>query len=102
MARKKQSYEAFLATRNKIFAAAAAVFEEDGINSAKISKIACRASVADGTVYLYFFNKDELAREWLANAPLSEEAKAAVYKHAPLDGIFGGKTPKRKKEPHHA
>lgn len=44
----------------RILDAAAAVFAEKGFFVARISDIADRASVADGTVYLYFKNKEEI------------------------------------------
>jgi TetR/AcrR family fatty acid metabolism transcriptional regulator len=44
----------------RILDAAVAVFAEKGFFFARISDIAERANVADGTVYLYFKNKDEI------------------------------------------
>lgn len=44
----------------RILEAAVAVFAEKGFFTARISDIADRASVADGTVYLYFKNKEEI------------------------------------------
>ena len=44
----------------RILDAAVAVFAEKGFFSSRISDIADRASVADGTVYLYFKNKEEI------------------------------------------
>jgi TetR/AcrR family fatty acid metabolism transcriptional regulator len=44
----------------RILDAAVAVFAEKGFFFARISDIAERADVADGTVYLYFKNKDEI------------------------------------------
>jgi len=46
----------------RILDAAVAVFAEKGFFTARISDIADRASVADGTVYLYFKNKEEILR----------------------------------------
>ncbi len=53
------------ATRNsekyqRILDAAVAVFAVKGFFNSRISDIADRAGVADGTVYLYFKNKDEI------------------------------------------
>jgi len=53
------------ATRNadkyqRILDAAVAVFAEKGFFVSRVSDIADRANVADGTVYLYFKNKDEI------------------------------------------
>lgn len=44
----------------RILDAALAVFAEKGFFVSRISDIADRADVADGTVYLYFKNKDEI------------------------------------------
>ncbi len=44
----------------RILDSAVAVFAEKGFHSARIADIAERAGVADGTVYLYFKNKDEI------------------------------------------
>ena len=44
----------------RILAAAVAVFAEKGFFVSRVSDIADRADVADGTVYLYFKNKDEI------------------------------------------
>jgi TetR/AcrR family fatty acid metabolism transcriptional regulator len=44
----------------RILDAAVSVFAEKGFHSARVSDVAERASVADGTIYLYFRNKEEL------------------------------------------
>ncbi len=44
----------------RILDAAVSVFAEKGFFTARISDIADRARVADGTVYLYFKNKEEI------------------------------------------
>lgn len=44
----------------RILDAAVAVFAEKGFFVSRVSDIAERANVADGTVYLYFKNKDEI------------------------------------------
>jgi TetR/AcrR family fatty acid metabolism transcriptional regulator len=44
----------------RILDAAVAVFAAKGFHSARVSDVAERASVADGTIYLYFRNKEEL------------------------------------------
>lgn len=44
----------------KIIDAATVVFAEKGFHTAKISDIAKVAQIADGTIYLYFKNKDDL------------------------------------------
>ncbi|HWR36924.1 MAG TPA: TetR/AcrR family transcriptional regulator [Clostridia bacterium] len=44
----------------RILDAAVAVFAEKGFHSSRVADIADRAGVADGTVYLYFKNKEEI------------------------------------------
>ncbi len=46
----------------RILDAAVAVFAEKGFFTSRISDIADRANVADGTVYLYFKNKEEILK----------------------------------------
>lgn len=46
--------------RQRILRAAIEVFSQKGFYHAKISEIARKAGVADGTIYLYFDNKDDL------------------------------------------
>lgn len=46
--------------RHQIISAAQSVFAELGFDRARISDIARKAGVADGTIYLYFKSKDEL------------------------------------------
>jgi len=44
----------------RILDAAISVFAEKGFQAARVSDVADRACVADGTIYLYFRNKEEL------------------------------------------
>ena len=53
---KKKSSEKYY----RIIAAATKVFAAKGFYQAKISEIAKEARVADGTIYLYFENKDDI------------------------------------------
>src|SRR5438874_13371770 len=46
--------------RERILDAAEHVFAAHGFFAAKVSEIAKEAGVADGTIYLYFKNKDDL------------------------------------------
>jgi len=46
--------------RALISRAAIEVFAEKGFHQARVSDVAARAKVADGTIYLYFKNKDDL------------------------------------------
>jgi TetR/AcrR family fatty acid metabolism transcriptional regulator len=49
-----------VAKREKILRAAIRIFSQKGYFNSKISEIARLAGVADGTIYLYFKNKDDL------------------------------------------
>jgi TetR/AcrR family fatty acid metabolism transcriptional regulator len=49
-----------LSKRKKILQAAIKVFARNGFYQSKISEIAKNAEVADGTIYLYFHNKDDI------------------------------------------
>lgn len=55
MSREKTSEK-----RQRILEAALKVFAQRGFFNAKVSEVAREASVADGTIYLYFKNKDDL------------------------------------------
>jgi TetR/AcrR family fatty acid metabolism transcriptional regulator len=46
--------------RERILAAAERIFARHGFFAARVSEIAKEAGVADGTIYLYFKNKDDL------------------------------------------
>ena len=46
--------------RKRILAAAVILFGQKGFHEARIAEIAARAGVAEGTVYLYFRNKEDL------------------------------------------
>lgn len=48
------------AKRDRILRAAIRIFSQKGYFNSKISEIARHAGVADGTIYLYFKNKDDL------------------------------------------
>src|SRR5207248_3078430 len=49
----------------QILDAALAVFDEEGLDRARLDDIARRAGIAKGTIYLYFPNKEALFREVL-------------------------------------
>lgn len=51
---------------NKILNSAGAVFAEHGFYKATISQIAAQAGVADGTLYLYFKNKDDILYQFIS------------------------------------
>jgi TetR/AcrR family transcriptional regulator, fatty acid metabolism regulator protein len=46
--------------RDRILRAAVKIFSRKGFVNSKVSEVARAASVADGTIYLYFRNKDDL------------------------------------------
>ena len=46
--------------RERILKAAASVFARKGFYNSRVAEIAKEANVADGTIYLYFKNKDEI------------------------------------------
>jgi len=46
--------------RDRILRAAVTIFSRNGFFNSKVSEIARAAEVADGTIYLYFRNKDDL------------------------------------------
>jgi len=67
---------------HKILNSAGAVFAEHGFYKATISQIAARAGVADGTLYLYFKNKDDILYQYLSfkTDVVFEKMNAAVTK----------------------
>ncbi len=68
--------------RQRILEAAIQVFSENGFFNSRVSEIATRAGVADGTIYLYFKSKEQILREALDGAFNSffEEVQAAIAK----------------------
>lgn len=67
---------------NKILDSAGAVFAEYGFYKATISQIATHASVADGTLYLYFKNKEDILYQYInfKTIVVFKEMRAAVEK----------------------
>ncbi len=51
---------------HKILQSAGAVFADLGFHKATISQIAAQAGVADGTLYLYFKNKDDILYQFIS------------------------------------
>ena len=76
--------------RERILDAAEKVFAERGFFAAKVADVAREAGVADGTIYLYFKNKDDLlvslfeARMEIVNRVLSEAVAGADRPRAQL------------------
>jgi TetR/AcrR family fatty acid metabolism transcriptional regulator len=62
--------------RDRILDAAVRVFAEKGYRGARVSDVAREAGVADGTIYLYFDNKDALL------TTIFEEKMAAIIAEA--------------------
>lgn len=71
--------------RDQILQAAATVFAAKGFAGARVSDIAKRAKVADGTIYLYFKSKDEVLAALFALA-MSQFLERARTELAPLQG----------------
>lgn len=82
--------------RRKILDAAVAVFAQKGYFTARVSDIASAAGVADGTIYLYFKNKEDViaslfahvieghmtrAKEEIANARTPRQKLLAIARH---------------------
>ena len=57
---KSEFLKGVLTKREKILLAAAKVFAQNGFFNSTITKIAKEAGVADGTIYIYFKNKDDI------------------------------------------
>jgi AcrR family transcriptional regulator len=73
--------------RERLLAAAAAVFAERDFHRVQVSDVAERAGVGKGTVYLYFPTKDHLHRAALEASldGIRVEVQAAVEADAPAD-----------------
>ncbi len=65
-----------------ILNSAGAVFAEHGFYKATISQIAAQAGVADGTLYLYFKNKDDILYQYISYKTeiVFEKMRASVEK----------------------
>lgn len=72
------------AKRERILRAAIRIFSQKGFFNSKISEIARQAGVADGTIYLYFKNKDDLL------ISLFEEKMGEVVAHVRARVEAGG------------
>lgn len=70
-----------------ILDAATSVIREKGFHGATITEIATRADIAEGTLYLYFRNKNDLMRAVVADhwGRITAAAQASV---ADIDGSF--------------
>ncbi|MCW5827708.1 MAG: TetR/AcrR family transcriptional regulator [Deltaproteobacteria bacterium] len=76
--------------RERILEAATRTFAEKGFFNAKISEIARQAEVADGTIYLYFKNKDDILIqifEYMVERHLQNIRSAVASGGSPEDKI---------------
>ena len=69
--------------RERILKAATQTFAQHGFYKSTISEIANLANVADGTIYLYFKNKDDLL------ISLFEEEMMKIIDHSLKEGYTG-------------
>ena len=74
MARRKSDDK-----RQRILQAAVKVFAKKGYFAARISEIAKKADVADGTIYLYFKNKEDILVNLFDEVMAEHIEKAQVY-----------------------
>src|SRR5215475_11753655 len=76
--------------RERLLAAAAAVFSERDFHRVQVSDVAERAGVGKGTVYLYFPTKDHLHRGALEASldRLADEVERAADGSAPADEML--------------
>src|SRR6187549_1006234 len=75
--------------RRRILDAAVAVFARKGYFTARITDIASSAGVADGTIYLYFKNKEDIIVSLFADVLESHLARAR-------EEIAAARTPRQK------
>jgi AcrR family transcriptional regulator len=76
--------------RQRILAAATAVFAERDFHRVQVSDVASRAGVGKGTVYLYFPTKDDLHRVALQASleRLAGDVEAAAEETGPVDATL--------------
>jgi len=74
--------------RRRILDAAVQVFARKGYFGAKVAEIARQAGVADGTIYLYFHNKEDILVS-LFNEVMAEHIEGARQEIAQLPGAPG-------------
>ena len=80
MARRKSDDK-----RQRILQAAVKIFARKGYHGARVSEIARRADVADGTIYLYFRNKEDILVS-LFDEVMSEHLEKGRKELATLEG----------------
>src|SRR5262247_3423074 len=76
--------------RERLLAAAAAVFAERDFHQVQVSDVAERAGVGKGTVYLYFPTKDDLHRAALEGSleRVAAEVERAADADAPAEVLL--------------
>ena len=79
-------------SREAIIQAAIEVFGKKGFKSASISEIAKKAGIADGTIYQYFKNKEDL----LFSIPIEKTIEFSHQLDLHLEGILGALNKLRK------
>jgi len=75
--------------RDRILVAAERIFARHGFFAARVTEIAKEAGVADGTIYLYFKNKDDLLISWFEHRmkAVNEDLKATIAGVPPRDQL---------------
>lgn len=76
--------------RRRILDAAVTVFARNGFYSSKVAHIAREAGVADGTIYLYFKNKEDLLIQVFLDSmelALDRQSKALVSVEDPAEKL---------------
>ena len=86
-ARNGKSADDRAGKRERILDAAEKVFAERGFFAAKVADVAREAGVADGTIYLYFKNKDDLLVSLF-------EARMEVVNRTLAGAVAGAPTPR--------
>jgi TetR/AcrR family fatty acid metabolism transcriptional regulator len=83
---KKSQRERLEARESTILAAATAVFVDMGVDGARMADIAAKADIAEGTLYLYYKNKQALLHEVVEAfwANLTDGAEQAVDPALPM------------------
>jgi len=76
--------------RQRILAAATAVFAERDFHEVRVDEVATRAGVGKGTLYLYFPTKDDLQQGALRGSleRLAAEVETAAAAEAPVDAVL--------------
>jgi len=76
--------------RQRILAAATAVFAERDFHEVHVDEVATRAGVGKGTLYLYFPTKDDLQQGALRGSleRLAAEVETAAAAEAPVDAVL--------------